>query len=116
MYVLFVSIADVYRETYRFRPNLVGLSYLGIGAGFVLGQLMYGKLADSLLIRIAKKRGGTLKPEYRLPLGIFGAFVGCIGLLWYGWSARAHAHWIVPIIGMGVMFTGNIQTFVSSLT
>ena len=34
-----------------------------------------------------------------------------LGLLWYGWSALAHLHWIMPNIGMVVYCFGLIVGF-----
>ena len=34
-----------------------------------------------------------------------------IGLFWYGWSAKAQAHWIVPIIGSSFVGVGMIGSF-----
>ncbi|KAB8208909.1 hypothetical protein BDV34DRAFT_189727 [Aspergillus parasiticus] len=38
---------------------------------------------------------GESKPEYRLPLMIFGTAMLPISPLLYGWSAEEHVHWIV---------------------
>lgn len=34
------------------------------------------------------------------------------GLFWYGWSAQAHTHWIVPIIGTSFVGFGILGIFV----
>jgi hypothetical protein len=34
-----------------------------------------------------------------------------IGLFWYGWSAEAHLHWIMPVIGTGIFALGNLAIF-----
>jgi len=39
------------------------------------------------------------KPEYRMPGLVIASIFVPIGLLWYGWSAQARLHWIMPIIG-----------------
>jgi hypothetical protein len=39
------------------------------------------------------------KPEYRIPALLIASIFVPIGLLWYGWSAQARLHWIMPIIG-----------------
>jgi hypothetical protein len=56
-----------------------------------------------------------MKPEYRLPPMIPGAFFIPIGLFWYGWSANEGVHYIVPIIGTGWVAVGMIVAFVRFL-
>ena len=41
-----------------------------------------------------------------------GALVIPIGLLWYGWSAEAKLHWMMPIIGSSIFGYGLIATLV----
>ena len=66
--------------------------------------------ANAVSKNLTEKHGGDLKPEYRLPPIILGSLCTPISLFWYGWSAQARVHWIVPIvgtafIGMGMVFT-----------
>lgn len=54
-----------------------------------------------------------LKPEYRLPPLMYGAFFLPIGLFIYGWTAEYGVQWIVPILGTGIMGVGNIVIFMA---
>ena len=47
----------------------------------------------------------------RVPALVFGSFFVPIGLFWYGWSAQAKLHWIMPIIGSGIFGFGMMTTF-----
>ncbi len=60
-------------------------------AGFTLFQYYYQEkqFSDS----------DTIKPEKRLIPAMVGSFFVPICLFWFGWSARADIHWIMPIIG-----------------
>lgn len=40
-----------------------------------------------------------------------GSLVISIGLIWYGWSADKHVHWIVPIIGTAFVGLGLLAIF-----
>jgi hypothetical protein len=112
-YLLFTTFTPIFEENYHFPPSTVGLSYLGVGVGFLVGQVSFAKLGDMILKKCARRSGnGQLKPEYRLPLCCVGAFFIPIGLFWYGWSMVAHVHWIVPIIGTGFLGYGNALVFV----
>ena len=114
-YLLFTTFTPVFEETYHFRPNIVGLSYLGVGVGYLLGQITYARLGDLILKKMAAKRGGELKPEYRLPLSIVGGFCIPIGFFWYGWSAQAKVFWFVPIIGTAITGFGISVLFVRTV-
>lgn len=46
----------------------------------------------------------------RIPALFFGSFFVPIGLFWYGWSAQAKIHWIMPIIGSGIFGFGMMTT------
>ncbi|KIV95065.1 hypothetical protein PV10_02764 [Exophiala mesophila] len=109
LYLLFTTIGMVFEGTYGFSQGTVGLSFLGIGIGSMLGLVIFGIISD----RIVKKKSanGEMKPEYRLPPLIPGSLVIPIGLFWYGWSAHARAHWILPIIGTMWVGLGLIATF-----
>ncbi|TVY89012.1 Efflux pump [Lachnellula willkommii] len=113
-YLLFTTLTRVFEDNYGFGSSIVGLSYLGVGLGFLMGQMSYARLGDEILRRMTKKSGSSeMKPEYRLPLCIVGGMLVPVGLFWYGWSAEKRIHWIMPIIGTGIMGMGNCLIFVS---
>lgn len=63
---------------------------------------------------IADVAMGPMKPEYRLVTLPFGALFLTVGLFWYGWAAdEGRTHWIVPILGTGVVGLGNIFIFMA---
>lgn len=73
--------------------------YLGSGVGMIIGLALFSVLSDQMLKKQAGD--GILKPEYRLPLMVYFKPIIPIGFFWYGWSAYANVHWIVPIVGTG---------------
>ncbi len=97
LYLLLTTIASVFEDSYGISSRNVGLVYMGIGLGQIMGVTFFGFFSDRLLKRWAK--GGELKPELRLPLIWPGAFFIPGGLFIYGWSTQYKVHWIVPIIG-----------------
>jgi hypothetical protein len=112
-YLLFTTFTPIFEQNYHFPPDTVGLSYLGVGVGFIIGQASFAKLGDPVLKQCAARFGkGELKPEYRLPLCCIGALFIPVALFWYGWSVVGHVHWIVPIIGTGFLGLGNALIFV----
>lgn len=114
LYLLFTTITSVFEEQYNFSQGSVGLTYLGLGVGSLIGLFILGATSDRLLNYLSTKNGVT-KPEYRLPPMIPGAFFVPISLFMYGWTAYYKTHWIVPIIGTSFLGTGMMITFVSYL-
>ena len=78
LYLLFTTLTGVFENMYHFSPGSVGLTYLGIGLGSILGLLLFGSVSDRIVK--AKSAAGEMKPEYRLPPMIPGAWaipIGC---------------------------------------
>lgn len=48
------------------------------------------------------------QPEFRIPSMFVGSLLIPIGLFWYGWSAQARLHWIMPDIGITIFAAGSI--------
>ena len=98
MYLLFTTFTDVFEQTYGFNAGEAGLSYLGLGIGFLLGQYTFDILVQ-WRSRRTSARQQKLEPEDQLPPLVLGSLLLCAGLIWYGWSAQYRVHWIIPIIG-----------------
>jgi hypothetical protein len=111
LYLLFTTIPKVFQENYGFNSGTVGLAYLGIGLGAVAAVIIFASISDRLMKKMSAE--GGMKPEYRLPVMMYGAPCVPIGLFWYGWSVDAHTRWIVPIIGSSFVGFGLICIFVS---
>ncbi|MCJ1470145.1 hypothetical protein MMC07_008790 [Pseudocyphellaria aurata] len=110
LYFLFTTFTSVFEDQYGFSTGEAGLAYLGLGVGFLIGQLGVGVTSDRYL-KIKAISAGGMKPEHRLPPLVIGAFLVPIGLLWYGWSAQYRVHWIVPIVGTAFIGVGTLFAF-----
>ncbi|RPA94396.1 benomyl/methotrexate resistance protein [Choiromyces venosus 120613-1] len=115
IYLLFTTFPTVFRETYGFTTGTVGLCYIGIGVGSLLGLLACGVLSDHILKSRAAASDET-KPEYRLVPMVYAAVCVPIGLFWYGWSAHEKTHYVAPIIGTAFVGAGMIGSFVPITT
>lgn len=113
LYLLFTTFPRVFEGQYGFSNGSVGLTYLGTGIGSFFGLALCGAVSDRLVVSLTKRNGGTAKPEYRLPTMFIGAWIVPIGLFVYGWAAEKKVHWIVPIIGTGLLGAGMFAVFVS---
>jgi hypothetical protein len=112
LYLLFTTIPQVYEEVYGFSQGTVGLAYLGIGIGMLIGLAAFGTTTNAIMKKKAKSPEG-MKPEHRLPPMILGAVCVPVGLFWYGWSADHRLAWTVPILGTSFFGLGLIATIVS---
>ncbi|KAF9051365.1 multidrug resistance protein 4 [Panaeolus papilionaceus] len=107
-YLMFSTFAAFFKNTYGFTPGIGGLTYLGLGVGFIISTVIGAKFSDGVYQKLAQKNGGKGKPEMRIPALFLGALLIPIGLFWYGWSAQAKIHWIMPIIGTGIFGFGTL--------
>lgn len=113
LYLFVTTFPMVFSEQYQFGTGSTGLTYLGLGVGCFLGLIIAGKGSDILYKRLENKHGGSGKPEFRLPILGISAPLVAISFFWYGWSAEAKIHWIVPILGTVLFGMGMMPAFVS---
>ncbi|KAK7060903.1 hypothetical protein VNI00_000636 [Paramarasmius palmivorus] len=110
-YLMFTTFADLFSGVYGFKPGVGGLVYLGLGVGFFVSTLFGAKTANTIYNHLAQKNGGVGTPEMRIPALFFGSLFVPVGLFWYGWSAQARIHWIMPIVGSGIFGFGMMASF-----
>jgi multidrug resistance protein len=110
-YLMFATFPNLFTEVYHFSVGVGGLAYIGLGLGFFVATVFGAKISDKIYRHLAKRNGGEGKPEMRIPALIFGSFFVPIGLFWYGWSAQAKIHWIMPIIGTTIFGFGLMTSF-----
>ncbi|CAF9935930.1 hypothetical protein IMSHALPRED_010397 [Imshaugia aleurites] len=100
--------------SYEWKNGLDGLAYLGGGLGLVWATLIgiFG-LNRSRKWMATHFGNGEGRPEFRLPLLFFGMLLIPIGLLLFGWSAQARAHWALPLLGAAIFSCGMQIAYVS---
>lgn len=116
LYIFFEAFAVVFIEIYGFNEGELGLSFFGVFIGAMLALLGF---EIYLKLHLEKKfddaEDGMIEPEARLPPAFIGAICIPICLFWFGWTARADIHWIVPIIGTMFFGAGTFLLFQSIL-
>ncbi|KFA55342.1 hypothetical protein S40293_05730 [Stachybotrys chartarum IBT 40293] len=115
-YMFFQTYPIIFRDIYGMTPGFMGLMYLPIGAGIVLG-LITCLLWDAYLARARNAaKAWAFKEEYRrLPLACFGGPLYVVGLFWLGWTAREDISWAVPCVA-GIPFgMGNFLVSIALL-
>jgi MFS family permease len=112
MYILFTTFTFVFEQKYGFSTNIVGLVYIGLGIGMLLGLVVVGIYSDKIIKMLANKHSnGELKPEYRLPMLMYsGPFIPA-GLFIYGWAAQYEVQWAVPLFGTLLIGVGMLGAF-----
>jgi len=97
-----ISLAEIY----HFKAGAQGLASLGAFVGVNLGAFFCGHLNDLLSRRLAKRNQGVFEPEMRIPVIIFPTIIVPLGLILFGVGIKNEWHWIVPIIGAGMVNFG----------
>jgi len=47
-YLMFATFGTFFGETYHFKAGIAGLTFLGLGVGFILAAIFSAKFADSI--------------------------------------------------------------------
>jgi len=118
LFAFFEAFPIVFAGIYHFDTSQVGLAFLAVGLGVVLG-VVSAIACDRILYqkqhRKALSEGRTVvAPEHRLYAAMLGSLGIPIGLFWFAWTARSSVHWIVPIIASVPFAWGNISIFISA--
>ena len=111
LYLFFGAFPLVFATHYGFNLWQVGLSFLGIGVGLIMGVLsdpIWLRIRIRLLSEHEERTGkaGASEPEFRLPPAIGGSVLVPVGLFIFAWTTYPFVHWIIPIIGSCVFGTG----------
>lgn len=111
MYLVLATFPTLWTDEYHESIGIGGLNYIALGVGFFIGTQVVAPLQDRIYRALKKRNNGVGRPEFRVPLMVPGAILVPIGLFWYGWSAQAHIHWIMPDIGAAIFAAGVIIGF-----
>lgn len=111
MYLVLSTFPALWENAYHESVGIGSLNYISLGVGFFLGVQCVAPLNDVIYRRLKKGNHDIGRPEFRVPLMVPGAMLVPIGLFWYGWSAQAHVHWILPNIGAAIFCAGIIIGF-----
>lgn len=116
LYLFFTTVTFVFEGTYHFSSGAVGLAYIGVGVGMIVGMTVLGLTSDRIIRKQQLK--GDVKPEHRLPyiLTLPGAIGLPIGVFIYGWTTYYGVHWIVPIIATSLIGLGNLTAMMTIQT
>ncbi|KAI0431083.1 major facilitator superfamily domain-containing protein [Xylaria sp. FL1042] len=111
LYLLLTTITRVFVQQYNWSIGVSGLSYIGIGLGFILGVIAIGSTSDRIMVKHTKRNNDVAVPEVRLQVCFYFSFLIPISFVWYGWSSHQHAFWLAPITGLVCFGLGLIGVF-----
>ncbi|KAJ4172989.1 hypothetical protein NW754_003195 [Fusarium falciforme] len=102
------EIPQVFPEKFGFNTQQVGLQYIGIIIGTILGEQIGGILSDKWM-GLRERRGKQPEPEYRLWLSYIGYLTAVCGVVVFLVQLdRASETWdATPIVGAGIAAAGN---------
>jgi MFS family permease len=113
-YLVLSTFSSLFTSVYHESVGISGLNYISIAAGCYIGAQTAGLATDRIYRKLtARDPEGKGRPEFRIPFILVGAALVPAGLLWYGWSAEAQNHWIVPNLGIAVFSAGLIVVMIS---
>ncbi|KAF8235704.1 MFS polyamine transporter [Tricholoma matsutake] len=116
LYGLFEAFPIIFGEKRGFSVGSVGLTFIPIGVGSVIGSIIthyVGRKYNSLV----EKWRGFPPAEERLYGGMIAGPLLVIGIFWLGWAgAYPSVHWIVPELGAGIIGICVSLTFHSFLS
>lgn len=115
LFCFFASVPFVFRGIYHFGPEDVGLIYIGIVVGCLIGFATI-VVCDICFYRpqVARHPPHQVPPEYRLFPAMIGSVLAPIGIFWFGWTARPGISWASPAVAIMPFAWGNICLFVST--
>ena len=105
-----VEVPQLFGEKFHFNPQQLGLQFLAVLIGSVIGEQIGGVISDRWMNYKRKKIATSPEPEWRLWLSYLGfvlAIIGVIVFLVQLGNAKP-LHWnITPLVGMAIGATGN---------
>ncbi|RAK96483.1 MFS general substrate transporter [Aspergillus ibericus CBS 121593] len=115
--LLFSSHPEYGLYSYHWTHGTTGLGFLGAGLGAFAGVAFCMKYSNPsyryFASRYAQQTGvATRMPEFRLPFMQVGMLIVPIGLVIFGWTAEYHVHWIVTLLGAGILGLGMVTAYI----
>ncbi|KAL1796053.1 hypothetical protein ACET3X_006277 [Alternaria dauci] len=103
-YTITATISSAFAKIYPdLSETVLGLCYLPVGAGMILGSTMTGKMLDWQYASMKERCGDKFTIEHaRLRIMPFYLSLFIVCVISWGWTIQANAHIAVPLV-LGVM-------------
>jgi hypothetical protein len=108
--LLTVEIPQLFTPKYHFNAQQIGLQFIGMVVGSVLGEQFGGRGSDFWMRRAGKKvgRSGVVRAERRIWVSYPGFMTVIIGLVVFCVQVEHLSHYnVTPIVGIAISAFGN---------
>lgn len=106
-----ITVPQLLQVKFKLNAEQLGLNFLGLVIGSVIGEQFGGTLSDVWMNRRAKRiQQQKLEPEFRLWLSYLGYILAIVGLIvsLVCTEQAPEGHWVIsPIIGTAIGAGGN---------
>lgn len=103
-----VEIPQLFGPKFHFGAQALGLQFLGIIIGSLIGEQIGGRLSDLWMNGRGTKNGRRPAPEFRLWLSYVGYILGIIGLVVFLVQIDdIKSYNVTPVVGAGIAAAGN---------
>jgi Major Facilitator Superfamily. len=105
-----VEVPSLLQVKFGLNAEQLGLQFLGVIIGSVIGEQMGGRMSDFWMSRRSRRLDRRVEPEYRLWLSYFGFALAIIGVIVFLVCTQesTSGHWNVsPVIGTAIGAVGN---------
>ncbi|KAH9985041.1 MFS general substrate transporter [Russula compacta] len=113
-YLAFEAFPIIFMKVHGFSMQMTGLSFLGIGIGFLIGFATIPYWNERY--RRFVEKNGDPPPEFRLVMGQVGGVLVSVSLFCLAFTTYKHVHWIAPIVASMPFGTGTYFIFSSCFT
>ncbi|KAE9973720.1 hypothetical protein BLS_003464 [Venturia inaequalis] len=100
-YSFFESFPIVYLNIYGFSIGIMGVIFISVIIGAVIGLLVYVSLVYYIYEPYTLTHG-IGSPEFRLVPGIFAAALAPAGMFIFGYAAKPDISWVAPTVGIAL--------------
>ncbi|KAJ5938032.1 hypothetical protein N7454_004374 [Penicillium verhagenii] len=107
------NFATAFTNTYGWSTWQCGMAYVAALIGAFVGVYGGGWLSDKVADFLTQRRDGIREPEMRLPTMTLSLILCPLSLILYGVGIQNSLHWIVPVLGLGLL--GFVITQVSNI-
>ncbi|MCJ1251468.1 hypothetical protein MMC30_008701 [Trapelia coarctata] len=102
-YIMVTTLPDMLQEVYDFDTTLIGTSFLSNTVGSTFGVIASNLLLDRIYVHLQRGREKKPKPENRLPLVIFAAFMLPVAVALYGFVAENQLPVMILLVIVGLL-------------
>ncbi|KAI0447642.1 MFS transporter [Xylaria telfairii] len=101
-YIFSTTLPDVLQQLYSLSAAETGLAFIWFSVGSTVSVVMLNRFLDKIYVNLRERNKGVGKPEFRLPISVFGAFSFPLSVIAYGWAAQLRLPLPVLMFAVGL--------------